>query len=284
MIDAPIRAAFARAKAAGRAAFVPYVMAGYPDAATSRALALALVASGADVIELGVPFSDPLADGATIQHASQAALLGGMTLLGSIALAHDISQQTDVPLVLMGYYNPFLRMGLEAACSEAAAAGVCGLIIPDLPAEEAAPLIAAAAPHGITPIFLVTPTSSPARIAQVAQAAQEAQSGFIYAVSLSGVTGARAALAQDLPAFLAQVRAAAKDIPIAVGFGIGRPEHAAQIAQMADGVVVASALINTYDAAPVGQGMAAVAGLARELRDAAVRRGFAFPSCDKMVL
>jgi tryptophan synthase alpha chain len=271
MADAPIRAAFARARAEGRAAFVPYVMAGYPDMATSQAMALALAASGADVIELGVPFSDPLADGATIQHASEAALARGMTLAGSIALAKSISQETDVPLVLMGYYNPFLRMGLAAACRAAADAGVRGLIIPDVPAEEAAPLIAAAAPHGITPIFLVTPTSSPARIAQVAQAAQQAQSGFIYAVSLSGVTGARAVLAQDLPAFLAQVRAAAKGIPIAVGFGIARPEHAAQIAHMADGVVVASALLNAYDAAPPGAGIAVVGALARELRQAAVR-------------
>lgn len=270
MTDAPIRAAFARAKAGGRAAFVPYIMAGYPDAATSVALARALAEAGADVIELGVPFSDPLADGATIQHAGQRALEGGMTLAGTIAVARAVTEATQVPLVLMGYYNPFLRMGLTQACQAAAAAGVRGLIIPDLPAEEAEPLIAAARPHGITPIFLVTPTSPAARITQVTQAAQAAASGFIYAVSLSGVTGARAALAQDLPDFLARVRAQAGEIPIAVGFGVATPAHAAQIARMADGVVVASALINAFDAAPVGTGVAAAGHLARELRAAAL--------------
>jgi tryptophan synthase alpha chain len=271
MTNAPIRAAFARARDEGRAAFIPYLMAGYPDAATSVALARALAEAGADVIELGVPFSDPLADGATIQHAGQRALEGGMTLAGTIALAHMITQATQVPLVLMGYYNPFLRMGLARACAEAAKAGVRGLIIPDLPAEEAEPLIAAARPHGITPIFLVTPTSSEPRIAQVAHAARAADSGFIYAVSLSGVTGARTALARDLPDFLARVRAQAGAIPIAVGFGVAQPEHAAQIAQMADGVVVASALINAFDAAPAGEGIAAAGTLARDLRAAAVR-------------
>jgi tryptophan synthase alpha chain len=269
MTDSPIRAAFARAHDEGRAAFIPYIMAGYPDAAASVALARVLAEAGADIIELGVPFSDPLADGATIQHASQQALVGGMTLVGCLDIGRAITEATQIPLVLMGYYNPFLRMGLDKACAAAAAAGVRGLIIPDLPAEEAQPVIVAGQPHGIAPIFLVTPTSPQARIAQVAQAAQASASGFIYAVSLTGVTGARAALAQDLPAFLQRVRVHAGDVPIAVGFGVATPDHAAQIAHLADGVVVASALINTYDAATAGEGVTAVGALARTLRDAA---------------
>jgi tryptophan synthase alpha chain len=270
MTNSPIRAAFARAHNEGRAAFIPYLMAGYPDIATSVQLAHALADAGADVIELGVPFSDPLADGATIQHASQYVLEHGMTLARCFEVARAIAAETAVPLVLMGYYNPFLRMGLAQACTAAAEAGVSGLIIPDLPAEEAPPLMAAARPRGISPIFLVTPTSPEARIAQVAHTAREAESGFIYAVSLSGVTGARTGLSETLPAFLATVRHYAAEVPIAVGFGVSRPEHAASIAHMADGVVVASALINAYDAAPAGEGITVAAQLARDLRAAAL--------------
>src|SRR5579883_450272 len=133
MAESPMRAAFARAKEQGRAAFIPYIMAGYPDAATSVEMARALAEAGADIIELGVPFSDPLADGATIQHASQRALDNGMTLAGCLDIAHAISETTHLPLALMGYYNPFLRMGLDKVCMAASEAGVRGLIIPDLP-------------------------------------------------------------------------------------------------------------------------------------------------------
>ena len=271
MAESPIRTAFARAQAEGRAAFIPYLMAGYPDEATCLDLARALAEAGADIIELGVPFSDPLADGATIQHASQQVLAQGMTLHKCLTLAQAIANATHVPLVLMGYYNPFLRMGLAAAFQQAAHVGVAGVIIPDLPAEEAAPLIAAATPYGISPIFLVTPTSPAVRITQVAEAARAADSGFVYVVSLSGVTGARAALAQDLPAFLARVRGATGDIPLAVGFGIAQPEHAAALGRLADGIVVASALIDAYDRAPTDDGVAAVQMLARQLHDAARR-------------
>jgi tryptophan synthase alpha chain len=269
MAESPIRAAFARAQREGRAAFIPYLMAGYPDEATCVELAQALADAGADVIELGVPFSDPLADGATIQRASQHVLAQGMTLQRCLDLARTISETTHVPLVLMGYYNPFLRMGLAEVFRQAVGAGVAGVIIPDLPADEAAPLVDAASPYGISPIFLVTPTSPAARLAQVAQAARAVDSGFVYVVSLSGVTGARASLAQDLPDFLARVRAATGDIPLAVGFGIARPEHAATIGPMADGIVVASALIDAYDRAPAGQGVTAVRELAAQLHDAA---------------
>ncbi len=264
-----IRAAFGRARDEGRAAFVAYLMLGYPDLATSVELARAIAAAGADVIELGVPFSDPLADGATIQHASQIALEHGATLARCFDAARAIADATTAPLALMGYYNPLLRMGLDVACARAAASGVAGLIVPDLPVEESAPLCEAARARDISPIFLVTPTSPAARIARVTAAASAAGSGFLYCVSLSGVTGARGALPPDLPDFVARVRERAGDVPLGVGFGISRPEHAAAVARFADGVVVGSALLNAFDAAPAGQGIAAAADLVRSLRDAA---------------
>ncbi len=272
MAEAAIRATFARARSEGRAVFAPYVMLGYPDAETSIALAQALAEAGADVFELGVPFSDPLADGATIQHASQRALEQGTTLEGCIEMARKIAETTTVPLVLMGYYNPFLQMGLDAACERMAEAGVSGLIIPDVPVEEASVLSAAGKAHGVNPIFLITPTSPDERITRVAEAAHEAESGFIYCVSLSGVTGARDELRPELPAFVGRVRERAGDLPLCVGFGIAQPQHAAAVAQIADGIIVASALINTYDRAPDGEGTAAVAALARSLRDAARKK------------
>ncbi len=269
--SAPIAAAFARARAEGRVALVPYVMAGYPDEATSEALAVALGEAGADVIELGVAFSDPLADGATIQHASQRALENGMTLGKALRLAARVHARIPTPLVLMGYYNPLYAYGLARFCAEAAQSGVSGLIVPDLPPEEAEPLRSAAAARDIELIFLVTPTSPDARIAQVAEAAGKTGGGFIYCVSLSGVTGARADLPEELPAFLARVRAATS-LPLAVGFGVSRPEHVARIGAMADGAVVASALLNAVDAASPGERVAAGGAFFRALQSGA-RRG-----------
>lgn len=245
---APIAAAFARAHAERRVALIPYVMSGYPDEATSEEIAVALGRAGADVLELGVPFTDPLADGATIQHASERALEQGMTLTRCLALAQRIHSQAATPLVLMGYYNPILNAGLDAFAAAASAAGVSGLIVPDLPPEEAEPLRAALAAHGIELIFLVTPTSPDARIAQVAQAASKTGGGFVYCVSLSGVTGARDRLPDTLPAFIERVRAQIS-LPLAVGFSVSKPEHIAQIGHIAAGAVVASALINAVDAA-----------------------------------
>ncbi|HEX9038274.1 MAG TPA: tryptophan synthase subunit alpha [Ktedonobacterales bacterium] len=268
--SAPIAAAFERARAEGRVALIPYVMAGYPDEASSEALAVALGEAGADVIELGVAFSDPLADGATIQHASQAALDSGMTLNRALALAARIRERISTPLVLMGYYNPLYSHGLTRFCDEAAAAGVTGLIVPDLPPEEAEPLRATAAARDIELIFLVTPTSPDARIAQVAAAAARTGGGFIYCVSLSGVTGARSDLPDELPTFLARVRAATS-LPLAVGFGVSRPEHVARIGGMADGAVIASALINTVDAAAPENRIDAGLEYFRALRSAAQR-------------
>jgi tryptophan synthase alpha chain len=248
----PIAAAFAHARSERRVALLPYVMAGYPDLATSEALAVALARAGADVLELGVPFSDPLADGATIQHAGQVALEQGVTLNTCLDLAGRIAAQVAAPLVLMGYYNPILSLGLDRFCDRAAAAGVAGLIVPDLPPEEADLLASAAAQRGIELIYLVAPTSPDARIARVSAAAGRTGNGFIYCVSLSGVTGARAALSEGLPDFLACVRAHTS-LPLAVGFGISSPEHVARVGELADGAVVASALINAVDGAPEGE-------------------------------
>lgn len=272
--SAPIAAAFARARAEGRVALLPYVMAGYPDQAVSEALAVALGKAGADIIELGVAFSDPLADGATIQSASHAALESGMTLTKALALAARIHRQIATPLVLMGYYNPLLAYGLERLCSEAAESGVVGLIVPDLPPEEAEELRAAAMTRQIELIFLVTPTSPDRRIAQVAEITGRTGGGFIYCVSLSGVTGARADLAPELPAFLDRVRQAT-NLPLAVGFGVSRAEHVATIGDMADGAVVASALLNAVDAAEPYQRVAAGVAFFRALQAGAGRTSHA---------
>jgi tryptophan synthase alpha chain len=261
---ARIGEAFTRARAEARVALVPYVMVGYPNLALSEALALALAGAGADVLELGVPFSDPLADGATIQHAGQVALERGTTLGACLDLAGRIAARVKTPLVLMGYYNPIFSLGVARFCEYAALAGVAGLIVPDLPAEEAGPLAEAATAHGIELIYLVTPTSPEQRIERVAKAAGRTGHGFIYCVSLSGVTGARAALPEYLPAFLARVRQHTP-LPLAVGFGVSRPEHVAQIGALADGAVVASALLNAVDAAPEATRVAAGVAFFKEL-------------------
>ncbi len=264
-----IAAAFARAREEGRIALIPYVMAGYPDAATSEALAVALGEAGADILELGVPFSDPMADGATIQAASHAALEQGMTPAGVLELAGRISSRVSTPLVLMTYYNPIFSYGVEHFCEAASEAGVAGLIVPDLPPEEADILQNAAAGCGMALIFLITPTSPEQRIEQVARVA-ERSGGFIYCVSLSGVTGARESLPEHLAAFVARVRPQTS-LPLAVGFGVARPEHVAEIARIADGAVVASALLNAVDAAPEAERVAAGVAFFRSLHVAATQ-------------
>ena len=269
-LAARIDAAFTRARAEERICLIPYVMAGYPNVASSEALALGLARAGADVLEIGVPFSDPLADGATIQHAGQVALDGGMTPGGVLELAEKIHRQVETPLVLMGYYNPVLAFGLEHFCEAAALAGVSGLIIPDLPPEEAEPLLAAANRAGMCLIFLVTPTSPPDRVARVAEVTREQQSGFVYCVSLSGVTGARSDLPANLQDFLARVRTQIQ-LPLAVGFGVSTPAHVAALTRIADGAVVASKLIDTLDHAPAGQGVVETVRYFETLRAAAGR-------------
>ncbi|HEX6819595.1 MAG TPA: tryptophan synthase subunit alpha [Ktedonobacterales bacterium] len=265
-----IAAAFATAREQRRVALIPYVMAGYPDLATSEALAVALCQAGADILELGVPFSDPLADGVTIQAAAQKSLEQGTTLAGTLALAGRISSQVQTPIVLMGYYNPIYRFGVERFCAEADGSGVRGVIVPDLPPEEAEPLWSAARKHGIEVIFLVSPTSTRERVAQVAQVAGRTGGGFIYCVSLSGVTGARDRLPEQLASFIGRVRSAT-NLPLAVGFGVSRPEHVAEIGGFADGAVVASALLNAVDAAPASERVEAGVAFLRGLQAGVAR-------------
>jgi tryptophan synthase alpha chain len=262
-----IASAFAHAREQGRVALIPYVMAGYPDEATSEALAVALAEAGADVLELGVPFSDPLADGATIQHASHRALQNGMSLGGALALAGHVTARTTTPLVMMTYYNPIFRFGLEEFAQAARAAGLAGVIAPDLPPEESAPLRDALAAKGIALIFLATPTSPGERLARIAEAA-EASGGFLYCVSLSGVTGARDRLPDHLRDFIARVRAQS-GLPLAVGFGVSRPEHVAEIGRIADGAVVASALLNAVDAVPPAERVSTAVAFLRALQSGA---------------
>jgi tryptophan synthase alpha chain len=245
----PIAAAFEEAHRGGHVALIPYVMAGYPDITTSRALAIALCRAGATLLELGVPFSDPLADGATIQRAGQRALENGMSLGRVLELAGTITETVSIPVVLMSYYNPIFSFGLEGFCRRARSAGVAGLIVPDLPPEEAEPLYAAATREDIELVFLVTPTSPARRIAQVAEISARTGGGFIYCVSLTGVTGARDQLPTQLNEFIVRVREHTH-LPLAVGFGVAHPQHVAQIGKIADGAVVASALLDAVDRAP----------------------------------
>ena len=242
---ARIASAFAAARAEGRAALMPYFTLGYPDIPTSEAVVRAIAAAGADLIELGVPFSDPLADGPTIQHSTQVALEQGMTLARGLALTHRLrAAGVTQPLLLMGYVNPILAYGVARYAADAAAAGADGFIVPDLPPEEAGELEAACRTHGLALIFLLAPTSTPERIAAVVSHA----TGFVYLVSLAGVTGAREQLPPDLAAFVDRVRAAT-GLPLAIGFGIATPEHASAVGALADGVIVGSALIKAAGAA-----------------------------------
>ncbi len=244
-----ITRAFEQTQREGRGALMPYFMCGYPAAAQSVELVVAAAEGGADIIELGMPFSDPLADGATVQHAGHAALEGGMTIQGCMQIARQIAARTNVPLLLMGYYNPLMAYGLARFCQAAAAHGVCGLIIPDLPPEEAAPLQQAAYQQGLALIFLVPPTASDERIAHIASIAASGPGSFIYCVSLSGVTGARSGLPAHLRGFVERVRGYTKGqrLPLVVGFGLSTPEHIAEVTSYADGAVVGSALVNLVD-------------------------------------
>ena len=244
-----IPAAFARLKQEGRTGLVAFITVGYPSVEATVELAEALVAGGADLIELGVPFSDPLADGATVQRAGWHALAQGVTPWTCIEVAARLrARGVQIPLLLMGYYNPWLAVGLAEFAQRAAAAGIDGLIGVDLPPEEAGELQAHCRPLGIDLIFLVAPTSSAERLAAVAQAA----SGFVYCVSVAGTTGARGDLPADLEAFLARVREKTS-LPLAVGFGVSRPEHVARIGELCEAAVIGSAIIDQIDSAPPHQ-------------------------------
>ncbi len=244
-----ITRAFEQAHKEGRGVLIPYFMSGYPSAEQSIKIVVAAAEAGADIIEIGMPFSDPLADGATIQHAGQVALERGMTIGGCMEVARQVAAQTSVPLLLMGYYNPVLAYGLDRFCEMARKSGVCGLIIPDLPPEESTPLREAAQREGLSLIFLVPPTTPDERIALAADLAASGPGNFIYCVSLSGVTGSRKELPPQLQNFIERVRAYTKDrhIPLAVGFGLSTPEHIARVTSYAEGAVVGSALVNLID-------------------------------------
>jgi tryptophan synthase alpha chain len=262
-----IAAAFARAKAEGRAALIPYVVAGYPDANTSFEIALAAADAGADILEVGLPYSDPLADGATLQRASGVALAAGATLERSLRLIERIgAARPDLPLVPMGYANQVIGGGDgEAVAKRLASAGAAGLIVADLTPDEGAPFEAVARAAGLAVVYLVAPTTPSARRATVAGRS----GGFLYCVSLVGVTGARAALPATVGRLVRDVKAVSP-VPVAVGFGVSRPAHVRAIAKAgADGVIVASALVDALG--PDGRDIEGLAALVRALRGATYR-------------
>lgn len=234
-----IDAMFAAKRSAGERAMIFYVTAGFPDEQTTEDAILALDEAGTDLIELGIPFSDPIADGPTIQKASQVALNAGMTVRRVLALVKRIREQTQIPLIFFSALNPVLHYGLEKFTNEAAAAGADGLLIPDLPPEEAGELIDLCRERDLKLPFLVAPTTDAARRKLIA----DHSSGFVYYISLRGVTGARDQVAADMEKKVREVKTVT-DLPVAVGFGISKPEHARLAAGVADGIVVGSALID----------------------------------------
>lgn len=236
---------FAALKAQNRAGFVAYVMAGDPDAATALEILKGLPAAGADLIELGFPFSDPMAEGPTIQRASQRALAGKMTLNGTLELARAFREgDQDTPLILMGYLNPLVNKGFDVFAKDAAAAGVDGLIVVDCPPEEADPLSDALEAEGVSLIRLASPTTDEKRLPAVVRRT----SGFVYYVSVAGVTGVKEADADAVAPAVERLRAAAQ-LPVAVGFGIRTAERAAEVARVADAAVVGSALVDEIESA-----------------------------------
>ena len=259
--------AFAAARADGRAAFIPYVVAGYPDAETSVEVALAIADAGADILEIGLPYSDPLADGATLQRASQVALAAGASLEGSLRLIERIgAQRPDLPLVPMGYANQVIGGGDgETVMRRLAGAGAAGVIVADLTPDEGGPFEAVARDVGMAVVYLVAPTTPSERRSMVAARS----GGFLYCVSLIGLTGARSALAPEVRDLVADVRSVSP-VPVAVGFGISTPEHVAGIAAAdADGVVVASALVDSLG--DDGRDIEGARALSRALRGATAR-------------
>jgi tryptophan synthase alpha chain len=259
-----IQAVFAQAKCEGRATFMPYHAMGYPDRQTAIDVVAALADVGADLFEIGIPFSDPLADGPTVQEATFRALTQGTTVADCLAMVRELrAQGVDQPFCAMSYYNPILAYGEERFVQDALAAGVDGLIVPDLPPGESDLLEDACRKAGLATVYMLAPTSTEERIKLVAAHAR----GFIYLVSVTGITGARADLPTDLIDFVRRVRQYT-DLPLAVGFGIGTGEQAARVAEFADGVIVGSALVR---AAGSAEGLAAVRHLGAELAAGARR-------------
>lgn len=248
-----IEARFAALAAEGRGALIPFLEAYDPDLATSAAILAGMPGAGADLIEIGVPFTDPMADGPTIQRAAQRGLKAGSTLAGVLAMVGAFRQGDDAtPIVLMGYLNPVLAYGEARFCADAAAAGVDGLILVDLPPEESGPFEAHARARGLDLIRLVAPTTGAARLPRVLAGT----SGFVYHVAIAGITGTASASAEALSAAIPRIRAHT-DLPIAIGFGVRTPEQAAEAVRVADAAVVASSLIETLAASLDAEGRAA---------------------------
>jgi len=244
-------------KRPGHKALIPYVTVGYPSIEDTLNVVPLLANSGCDIVELGIPFSDPLADGITIQKASFHALSNGVTPKLCLEVAKELSQKVNIPLVFMTYFNPIFNFGLEEFCSTCAMYGIGGLIIPDLQPDEGSELEAVTQRHGLDLIYLLAPTSAEERIKLVADRAR----GFIYLVSVTGVTGARDKLPPELDAFVARVRKVASQ-PLCVGFGISTPEQAKQVARIADGVIVGSRIIQLMETGD----LISVGNFAKELR------------------
>jgi tryptophan synthase alpha chain len=238
-----ISALFAQRKEQGRKAFIAYLTAGDPSLAQTADLVLALERGGADLIELGVPFSDPIADGPVIQRASDRALQAGATLKKLLETVREIRSRSDVPLLLFSYLNPLLRYGFEELAREAAAAGIDGVLLTDLSVEEAAEPVGRLRQAGLDTVFLAAPTSSERRLRLVA----EHSSGFVYLVSRTGVTGERASLAASAAPLTERMRQLTQ-LPLALGFGVSTPEQVAEVARLADGVVVGSAIVKFIEA------------------------------------
>lgn len=244
-----------------RPGLVAYVTCGDPDIKTTRDVVLAAAQAGADVIELGVPFSDPVADGPVIQAASQHAVENGTRLEDVLRLAGEIRQQSDVGMIVFSYLNPLVRFGMKRFCFMAADAGVDGALVTDLPVEEAAEYIGLMRKSGLATVFLAAPTSPDERLKRIA----ECSTGFIYAVSRTGVTGARAEISQDAGSLVRRLRRYT-DLPIAVGFGVSTAEQFAEVGSFADAAVVGSAIVKTIEAAGPEKAPKAVARFVRRLR------------------
>ncbi len=253
---------FEQLRARGEAALVPYLMMGYPSWEVTNELLYGIVSAGADMVELGIPFSDPLADGATLQRVSHLALRRGANLSRTLEMVASVRDHVAVPLVLMSYYNPLLRLSDGGFAREAAAAGIDGVIVPDLPVEEAGPLCRACGAAGVDVVGMVAPTSPEERIAGITLRA----SGFIYCVSLRGVTGARTQLPAGVDQLVGRVRRATS-LPAVVGFGISSVEQVRAVTAVADGVVVASALLDRVEREP-SHPVEAATGFVAELKSA----------------
>jgi tryptophan synthase alpha chain len=233
---------FRELKRSGRGGFIPFITAGDPDLATTQLLLIELANSGADIIELGVPFSDPVADGEVIQRASERALRNGVTVHDALTCANNVRQHIDAPIVLFSYFNPLLQFGLEPFAPAARKAGIDAVLVTDLIPEEAESWTQTLLGQGLDPIFLVAPTTSDERLAHIAQQAR----GFIYAVSRAGVTGARDEMSRDTEQLVKRVRSVS-DLPVAVGFGISTPEQVRSVWRFADAAVVGSAIVREIE-------------------------------------